>query len=198
MQDLSRPVARFANVLAARGWLALTCGVLALAWPDAVLLRAMMLTGVVLAASGVYEMVFAVRHRRLNRGWPLALADGAACLALAALTATLTVISYHATLLLASFLLFVCGVLAVVLALALWPMRRTRLAMLGWAIMQLLLAAFAAFDSEAGLFTLLYVGAGYAIALGVFQIAAARWMRRVAIPRFEPTLPHRWLAASQA
>ena len=127
-----------------------------------------------------------------------ALADGAACLGWAALTATLTVISYHATLLLASVWLFFCGVLAFLLALALWPMRRTRLAMLAWSIVQLSLAAFAAFDSEAGLFTLLYVGAGYAIAFGVFQIAAARWMRNVAMPLFEPTLPQHWLATRQA
>lgn len=198
MEDHSRPVARFANVLRARGWLALTCGVAALAWPDTALLRAMALTGIVLAASGVYEMVFAVRNRQLNRGWPLALADGAACLGLAILTATLTVISYHATLLLTSLWLLACGVLAFLLALALWPMRRTRLAMLGWSIVQLALAAFAAFDPEAGLFTLLYVGAGYAIVFGVFQIAAARWMRHVAIPRFEPTLQRHWLEARQA
>jgi len=198
MQDRSRPVARFASVLSARGWIALGCGVAALAWPDAALLRAMILTGTVLAASAVYEMAFAVRNRHLNRGWPLALADGTACLGWAALTATLTVISYHATLLLASVWLFFCGVLAFLLALALWPMRRTRLAMLAWSIVQLSLAAFAAFDAQAGLFTLLYVGAGYAIAFGVFQIAAARWMRNVAIPLFEPTLPQHWLATRQA
>jgi hypothetical protein len=96
--------------------------------------------------------------------------------------------------LLAGAWLFACGVLAVLLALAIWPMRRTRLAMLGWSGAQLVLAAFALFDRNADLLTLLYVGAAYTIGFGLFQIIAAQWMRRVAMPQFEPTEQHRWLA----
>jgi uncharacterized membrane protein HdeD (DUF308 family) len=194
VQDPSRAIERFASVLKWRGAIALGCGIAALAFPDALLLRAMLLTGIVLAASGAYEMVFAFRNRHLNRGWPLVLADGAACFGMAVISATLTAIPFHATLSVASLWLLACGTLAFVLALALWPMRRTRIAMLAWAAAQVALAAFAAFDSAADLVTLLYVGAGYTIGFGIFQVAAAQWMRQVAVPQFEPTRQHRWLA----
>lgn len=195
MLDASRSIGRFATVLQARGAIALACGVAALAWPDGLLLRAMLITAIVLAVSGLYEMGFAYHNRHLNRGWPLALSDGAACFGMALISATLTAISFHATMLLAAGWLFTCGVLAFLLAMAIWPMRRTRLAMLAWSGAQLALAAFALFDSSADLITLLYVGAAYTIGFGIFQIAAALWMRRVALPQFEPTQQHRWLAA---
>jgi uncharacterized membrane protein HdeD (DUF308 family) len=194
MQDPSGPVRRFATVLQGRGAIALACGVAALAWPDGILLRAMLATALVLAASGVYEMGFAWHNRHRNRGWPLALADGAACFGMAVISVTLTAVPFHVTMLLAAAWLFACGVLALLLALAIWPMRRSRLAMLAWSGVQLALAAFALFDENADLVTLLYVGAAYTIGFGLFQIIAAKWMRRVAMPQFELTQQHRWLA----
>jgi len=107
---------------------------------------------------------------------------------------TLTAIPFHATMFVASLWLFVCGAFALALALAIWPMRRTRWEMLAWSDVQLVLAVVAMFDANADLVTLLYVGAAYTIGFGIFQIAAARWMRRVALPQVEPTLQHRWLA----
>lgn len=194
MQDPSLNIRRFARVLRWRGWIAFGCGAAALAWPDALLLRAMLLTGIVLAASGAYEMAFALRNRHENRGWPLVLTDGGACFGMAVLAATLTAIPFHATMLVASLWLFACGILALLLALAIWPMRRTRVAMLSWALVQIALAGVGAFDRKADLFTLLYVGAGYTLGFGIFQVAAARWMQRVALPQFEPTRQHEWLA----
>ena len=194
MQDPSLSIARFARLLQWRGSIALGCGIAALLWPDGLLLRAMLLTGVVLAGSGSYEMIFALRNRHLNRGWPLALADGAACFGMAMLAATLTAIPFHATMFVASLWLFACSALAFLLALAIWPMRRTRAAMLTWAVAQLALAGFAAFDRTADLFTLLYVGAAYTIGFGVFQVAVAGWMRSVVVPQFQYTRQHDWLA----
>jgi uncharacterized membrane protein HdeD (DUF308 family) len=194
MRDPSEPIERFATVLQGRGAVALVSGVAALAWPDELMLRAMVFTSLVLAVSGVYEMAFAYLNRRLNRGWPLGLVDGAACFGMAVISATLTAIPFHATMLLASLWLFACGGLALALALAVWPMRRTRWAMLAWSGVQLALATVAMFDANADLDTLLHVGAAYTIGFGLFQIVAARWMRSVALPQFEPTLPHRWLA----
>lgn len=195
MQDSSRPVRRFAAVLRGRGAIALACGVAALAWPDGLLLRAMLATAVLLAASGAYEMGFALRNRHRHRGWPLALADGAACFGMAVISVTVTAIPFHATMLLAAGWLLACGVLALLLALAIWPMRRSRLAMLAWSGAQLALAAVALVDASADIVTLLYVGAAYTIGFGIFQIVAAQWMRRVALPQYEPTQQHRWLAA---
>lgn len=194
MHDPSLPVRRFATVMQGRGALALAAGVAALAWPEGLLLRAMLLTAVVLAASGMYEMGFACRNRHRNRGWPLALADGAACLGMAVISVTVTAIPFHATMLLAACWLLACGLLALALALAIWPMRRSRWAMVAWSAVQLALGAVALLDENADIVTLLYVGAAYTIGFGLFQVVAAQWMRRVALPQYEPTQQHRWLA----
>jgi len=194
MQDPSRAIERFATVLEVRGAIALGCGIAALVWPDGLLLLALLLTGVVLTSSGLYEMAFALRNRRRNRGWPLALADGAACFGMAVISGTLTAIPFHLTMLIASLWLTACAMLAVLLALAIWPMQRTRAALLAWAVVQFALAGFAAVDSDADLFTLLYVGAAYTVGFGIFQLIAARWMRRVAAPQFAPTQQEHWLA----
>ena len=67
-----------------------------------------------------------------------------------------------------------------------------RLMLLAWTAVDLLLAGIALSYSRATIFTLLYVGAGYAIAFGAFQLAAGLWLRRVAVPRFAPTIQARW------
>ena len=191
MTDRSLVVRRFAKMMLGRGSLASVAGILALARAEAFLLVAMLLTGVVLAASGAYEIALAVRHRRENRGWPLALGDGAACVGMGLLTLTITVVPLRTTVVLCALWLAACGAAALLLALAVWPMRRTRLAMLTWAVVQLALS-WVAFAREPGLVTLLYVGAGYAIGFGIFQVVASLWMLRVAAPRFEPTVQEGW------
>lgn len=191
MTDRSLVVRRFAMIMLGRGSLASVAGILALAHAEAFLLIAMLLTGVVLSASGAYEIALAVRHHRENRGWPLALGDGAACVGMGLLTLTISVVPLDTTLVLSALWLGACGTTALLLAFAVWPMRRTRLAMIAWAIVQLALS-WVAFARETGLVALLYVGAGYAIAFGVFQVASSLWMLRVAAPRFEPTIQEGW------
>jgi uncharacterized membrane protein HdeD (DUF308 family) len=191
MTDRSLVVRRFAKLMLGRGGLASVAGILALARAEAFLLVAMLLTGVVLVASGAYEVALAVRRRRENRGWPLALGDGAACVGMGLLTLTTTVVPLRTTVVVSALWLAACGTAALLLAFAVWPMRRTRLAMLSWAVVQVALSCVA-FDREPGLVTLLYVGAGYAIAFGIFQVVASIWMLRVAVPRFEPTVQESW------
>jgi len=174
-----------------RGCVATIAGVLAVLRPESFLLGAMLVTGFVLGISGLFEIALATRHRAENRGWPLALGDGAACVGMAMLTLTITVVPLHATLVLSALWLSICGTAALLIALAVWPMRRTRLAMLAWAIVQLALS-WIALVGEPGLVTLLYVGAAYAIGFGTFQIVSSVWMLRVAAPRFEPTVQESW------
>lgn len=192
MKDRSLTVRRFAKMMLGRGCIAVMAGILALVRAEEFLLLAMLLTGIVLAGTGGYEVFLAVRHRDENRGWPLALGDGTACVGMALLTLTITAVPLHTTLVLGALWLAVCGTAALLLALAVWPMRRTRLAMLAWAIVQLALA-WVALAREPGLITLLYVGAVYAIGFGVFQVVSSLWMMRVAAPRFEPTVQESWV-----
>lgn len=195
MAGISQEVSRFASTVVVKGTLMLSCGVVALVWQDETLVAAMMITGLLLAASGLCEMGIAVASRRETRGWPLALADGLACVGLAALTATITLLPFRATMVLAGLWLALYGGLVGALAFAFWPMARTRAALLAWATLDLLLAAMAIFFRDATIFTLLYVGAGYAIAFGLFQLAAGIWMRRVVLPYVSPTRQAGWKPA---
>ncbi len=83
----------------------------------------------------------------------------------------------------------------IALALALWPMARTRVALLTWGAIDLLLSLMAA-SSRTDIFTLLYAGAAYAVAFGAFQLSAGLWIWRTAAPEVAPTGPSRWRAAS--
>jgi uncharacterized membrane protein HdeD (DUF308 family) len=187
-----RVLRKFSVTLAIKGALMLAAGTLALIFPAETLLGAMLSTAVLLAATGAYEMLLALRTRVVMPAWFLSLADGAASVGLAVLSVSITAISFRTTMLLVALWLLLYSALAIGLALALWPMRRTRLALLGWAVLDFGLGALAAFDGRATIFTLLYVGAAYAIAFGVFQLAAAWWLRRFALPRFAPTLQSTW------
>ena len=188
----SHDVTRFALTMLVRGCLMVLFGMTALIWPDETLLSAMQTTGLLLAITGVYQIALAVRARHKNRGWPIALADGTACVGLAMLTVTITVIPFRVTMTLAAIWLALYAVLTGAMAFAVWPMRKTRLMLLAWTAVDLLLAGIALSYSRATIFTLLYVGAGYAIAFGAFQLAAGLWLRRVAVPRFAPTIQTRW------
>ncbi len=195
MAGISQEVTRFGSTVRVKGALMLACGVVALVWQDETLVAAMLITGLLLAASGLYEMGIAVASRGETRGWPLALADGLACVGLAALTASITLLPFRTTMVLTSLWLALYAALVGALAFALWPMPRTRAALLAWATLDLLLAGMALFFRDATIFTLLYVGAGYAIAFGLFQLAAGIWMRRVVLPYVTPTRQAGWKPA---
>lgn len=191
MKDRSIVVRHFARIMFAKGVIASICGVVALAQPESLLLVAALVTTIVLALTGAYELGLSVRNRDDNRGWPLAAADGAACVGMALITVSITAIPLHYTVLLGALGLALGGTAALLLALAVWPMRRTRLAMLSWSIVQLGLS-WAALIKEPELFTLLYAGAAYVIGFGVFQIVSSLWLLRVAVPQIGPTVQESW------
>lgn len=191
MPDGSADAARFTAALFLKGALMLLGGGIALLWPNETLVLAMMFAGSLLALVAVYEILLALHARHDTRGWLLALADGALALGLAALTITITAVPLRATFLLGAVWLAGSGVIAGVLALALWPMPRTRIVLGLWAAVNVALAAMS-LVYDADIFLLLYVGAGYAIAYGMFHLFAAAWMRRFGAPELAPPLQAAW------
>lgn len=181
----------FARALALKGAFMIALGVTALLWSDVALVNAMMLASLLLGALGLYEVILGVQARRLTRGWPLPVADGLVTIGLAVLSVTLTAISLPSTLWLASVWFGTSGVIAGALALAMWPMRSARMMLVGWAAINLLLSGMAV-TYDATIFTVLYVGAGYAIAFGLFQLGAATWVWFGAAPEVAPTRQARW------
>lgn len=197
MRNGSRDAARFSAALYLKGALMLVGGAVALRWPDETLVMAMMFAGSLLALVAIYEILLSIHARRETRGWLLALADGSLALGLAVLTITLTAIPLRLTLLLSAGWLAATAVVAGVLALALWPMPRTRVALSPWAAVNVALAVMAVAYS-ADIFMLLYAGAAYAIVYGLFHLATASWMRRFGAPELTPPLQAAWSPPTQA
>ena len=194
MTTLSRDVSHFSASLIARGALMVFLGVAAIGWPDSVLVFAMLIAAALLALLGAYEMFVALRSSRYSPGWMIPMANGAACIAFAILTLVFPGLSLDVTLKLVAVWLVCYALLTGGLALALWPMPRTRHTLLAWTALNLLLAVLAVTVPDATIFTVLYVGAGYAVAFGALQVASGVWIRKVAIPDVAPTTQSTWTA----
>jgi uncharacterized membrane protein HdeD (DUF308 family) len=138
-----------------------------------------------------------LRVRDATQGWMIPAANGLACLGLAGLTVVFPQIALDVTLGLVAIWLILYAALTAALALALWPMPRTRLTLVAWTALNLVLATLAITDRTATIFTLLYVGAGYAVAFGALHVAAGEWIRRIAVPRVAPPVQFGWTAPSR-
>jgi uncharacterized membrane protein HdeD (DUF308 family) len=192
MITLSRETSRFATSLIVRGTLLAFLGIAAIGWPDDALVVAMVVAAVLLGVLGAYEMLIAVRTRATTPGWMVPMASGAACVSFAILTLVFPGLALGVTLLLVAVWLVLYASLTGALALAVWPMPRTRNALLGWTLLNVALAVAAVSMPRATIFTLLYVGAGYALAFGALQVASGVWIRRVALPRVGATVQSTW------
>ena len=119
-------------------------------------------------------------------------AHGAACVGFGVLTFAFLHLSLDVTLFLVSVWLVLYAALTLGLALGLWPMRRTRLTLLGCTVVNLSISVLALTMRETTIMTLLYAGAGYAVAFGLLQIVGGLWLRRVALPYFAPLIQSTW------
>lgn len=196
MIALSRQANRFSTSLLARGALMVFLGVAAIGWPDNVLVFAMLIAATLLAVLGAYEMFLALRARKDTPGWMVPMANGAACVGFAILTLVFPGLTLELTLKLVAVWLVLYAILTAGLALALWPMARTRNTLLAWTLLNAALAVAAVTAPNATVFTFLYVGAGYAVAFGALQVASALWIKRVAVPYVEPTTQASWSVRS--
>lgn len=188
---------RFAGTLVARGVLLVLLGAVALVRPDDLFVDAMLASAFVLATTGIYAMALAMMSRQAAREWPIALADGAAAVGLALLTATTTLIPFRQTMIMIAIWLAIYAVFTGAMALALWPMHRTRDTLLAWSALDLVLAGVAT-SSHATIFVVFIAGASYVMVLGAFEIAAGVWIRRIAMPQYGPTIQSQWHGVAAA
>jgi uncharacterized membrane protein HdeD (DUF308 family) len=189
---LSREATRFSTSLLARGALLVFLGIAAIGWPDDALLLAMLAAASVLASLGIYEMYIALRTRTATPGWMIPMADGAASIGFAILSLVFLGLRLEVTLVLVAIWLVLYATLTSGLALALWPMARTRNMLIAWTMLNLSLALLAVGAPGINIFTVLYVGAGYAVAFGALQVLSGIWIRRVAVPYVAPTTQASW------
>ena len=192
MDAISRAHAHYGNSLVLRGILLLLLGLVGLAWPEQVLLFTALAATVALALFGLYDIVLGVRSRMLSRGWPLPVATGIVCVTFATLSLMVPGMVLRVALVWIAMWLVACSSVTLVLAFALWPMRRTRIALLAWSGGNIVLALATLFYPDASIVTVFYAGAFYALGTGVLHLVGGLWIRKEVLPRVEPTAQSAW------
>ena len=175
-----------------RGFVLVQFGIAAINWPEAALSTSMTVAGALVALTGLYDVVLGVGARRSLRAWPVLVGHGAACVAFGALTMGLPHLSISTAMSLVALWLVLYGALAGALALGMWPLRRTRWTLLAVAAMIIPLGVASTLLADMPEFVPLYLGAFFAVFLGTLHLAGGFWLRRVALPQFEPTVQAGW------
>ena len=99
--------------------------------------------GVLVALSGAYDLFVALRSREVLRPWLALAGHGGAWIAFGVLAAALPFLAIGTAMLLVAAWLLLFGSMTAALALAVWPMRRTRYSLLAVAVSVFSLAALA-------------------------------------------------------
>jgi uncharacterized membrane protein HdeD (DUF308 family) len=187
-----RTLDRFSRSQLARGAVLASLGVAAINWPEVALPASMTAAGVFVALSGMFDIYVGRAARDVFRGWPVLAGHGAACVVFGVLTILLPHLPLGAAMALVALWLVLYGVMTAALALALWPMPRTRWTLLGVTVVVVPAGLLATTLADMPIFVPLYLGACFAAFLGVVHLAGGVWLRRVAMPGFAPTTQSRW------
>ena len=180
----------------ARGGALVTLGLFTIAWPEVALPVAPVVAGVLVALSGAYDLFVALRSREGLRPWLALAGHGGAWIAFGVLTAALPFLAIGTAMLLVAAWLLLFGSMTAALALAVWPMRRTRYSLLAVAVIVFSLAALATlFGAGMPPFIPLYLGACVAVFLGALHLAGGVWLRHEALPPYAPTTQAAWSPA---
>lgn len=187
-----RAVDLFSRSQLGRGFVLAQLGIAAINWPEVALPTSMAVAGALVLLSGAYDVYVGAAARDTFRAWPVFVGHGAACAAFGLLTIGLPRISQGVAMLLVAIWLIGYGLMTAALAMALWPMPRTRWTLLGVTILFVPLGLFATTLGDMPQFVPLYLGAFFAVFLGVLHLVGGLWLRRVAMPYFAPTAQAGW------
>ena len=187
-----RAVDLFSRSQLVRGFVLAQLGIAAINWPEVALPTSMAVAGVLVALSGAYDVYVGAASRDTFRAWPVFVGHGAACAAFGLLTVALPRISQGVAMFLVAIWLIAYGLMTTALAMALWPMPRTRWTLLGVTMVFVPLGLLATTLGDMPEFVPLYLGAFFAVFLGVLHLTGGLWLRRMALPYFAPTAQAGW------
>jgi uncharacterized membrane protein HdeD (DUF308 family) len=187
-----RAVDLFSRSQLLRGFILAQLGIAAINWPEVALPTSMAVAGVLVALSGAYDVYVGTAARGAFRAWPVFVGHGAACAAFGLLTIALPRMSQGIAMFLVAFWLIAYGLMTTALAMALWPMPRTRWTLLGVTMVFVPLGLFAITLGDMPEFVPLYLGAFFAVFLGALHLLGGLWLRRMAMPYFAPTTQAAW------
>ncbi|HET7190239.1 MAG TPA: DUF308 domain-containing protein [Gemmatimonadaceae bacterium] len=187
-----RAVDLFSRSQLVRGLVLAQLGIAAINWPEVALPTSMAVAGALVALSGAYDVYVGAAARRSFRAWPVFVGHGAACVGFGLLTFALPRMAQSVAMFVVAIWLIAYGMMTTALAMALWPMPRTRWTLLGVTIVFVPLGLFATTLGDMPEFVPLYLGAFFAVFLGVLHLTAGLWLRRIALPYFAPTTQAAW------
>ena len=187
-----RAVDLFSRSQLVRGFVLAQLGIMAINWPEVALPTSMAVAGALVMLSGAYDVYVGAASRETFRAWPVFVGHGAACAAFGLLTVALPRMSQDVAMFLVAVWLIGYGLMTTALAMALWPMPRTRWSLLGVTMLFVPLGLFAATLGDMPAFVPLYLGAFFAAFLGVLHLLGGLWLRRMAMPYFAPTAQAGW------
>jgi uncharacterized membrane protein HdeD (DUF308 family) len=179
MSSFDGAIRRLSSILLFAGAVMIVLATIALAWPGDVLVVALVTVGPLAVAFGAVVAALALVLRRETPRWWLLLYHGLACggfgvLMLASPSLSLEIVA----MLVATWLALYAGFL-ITLSDFTWRSRPTRWSLAVWAAINLGLAVAAATHPHDTVVAVLFFGAMYLAVFGVWQVAAALWLRRV-------------------
>ena len=201
MTTMRRELHLLSRTLVWRGASMLVLGIVAMIWPEPLLVPALLVAGLVAALLGVYEIAIAASIRRFTRAWYGVLVHGLASLSFACLTVGISTLSFRTALALTSGWLMVYAGLMWSGAVIMWTTQRpSRWALVACGLVDGVIAIFVVAVPAVAIFGFLFFGALYAAAFGAWQLALGVWLGRNEVrimiehvsakilPRAQPTI----------
>lgn len=168
---------RLWRTLVWRGVAMIVLGTAAAAWPEQMLVDALLAVGLLSTVTGLMEISIGVTIRARGGHW-LVLVHGIALVAFGALTAGCAAVPLVVALaMIATWLLFYTG-LCWTAAVLVGGVPVARRALTAWGAVHVGFALLAVAYPQATILGLLFFGALYAALFGVWQVAVGTWLRR--------------------
>ena len=178
MIEPRREVQAVADSLIVSGTIFLVAGSIAVVWPEPTLIPALIGVGLTSAAAGVYQLSCGFSVRRTERGWFLIVMHGVLLILFGLLTEGVTALSFMPAMVIVAGWMFFYAVHSWAVALFVAKRRLTRHAATLWGGVHVLGALLLAVFSVGTMLGVLFLGAIYAAALGVWMTVGGYWIRR--------------------
>ncbi|HEY7395775.1 MAG TPA: DUF308 domain-containing protein [Gemmatimonadaceae bacterium] len=178
MVSTTKELSHLSHTLISRGAMMLGLGLVAVIWPEQLLVFALLLVGTIAALLGLYEVGIALALRQRALHWQLVLLHGLASIAFGFLTMGSAGIELSVALRSVAVWLCAYALLAIGAARLVAQNPLPRWGLVIWAALNVSFAILAVVYPEATIFALLFVGAGYAALYGAWQLVVGLWLRR--------------------
>jgi uncharacterized membrane protein HdeD (DUF308 family) len=177
MVSMIKELSRLSHTLILRGALMLGLGLVAVTWPEELLVFALLLVGAIATLLGLYEIGIAFTLRRRAPQWLLVLLHGFASIAFGLLTAGIAGVELIVALRAVAIWLCAYAALAIGAARVLSQNPLPRWSLVAWAAVNVAFAIVTVAYPDATIFALLFVGAWYAALFGAWQLLVGLWLR---------------------